>query len=109
MRIDSRITSYNVCYTKLLRPFIGEDLNARKDDDKELSEVEKKRRMLPPETTFEALFIPDFAENVAMLLPQLVYYGVENVQLLGSNGWSSPKLVRNAGERYVNGAVLVVV
>jgi len=94
-------------YRHSIIPFIGEDLNARKDDDKELSEVEKKRRRLPPETTFEALFIPDFAENVAMLLPQLVYYGVENVQLLGSNGWYSPKLVRNAGERYVNGAVLV--
>ncbi|PLY03334.1 MAG: hypothetical protein C0624_07030 [Desulfuromonas sp.] len=88
-------------------PFIGEDLNTRDEDDKDLSEADKKRRQLPPETTFEALFIPDFAENVAMLLPQLVYYGVENVQLLGSNGWYSPKLVNRAGERFVNNAVLV--
>ncbi len=90
-------------------PFIGEDVNTKYDDPPgvELSEEEKRRRQLPPETTFEALFIPDFAENVAMLLPQLTYYGVENVQLLGSNGWYSPELVRSAGERYVNGAVLV--
>jgi len=100
----------NTDFRHQIIPFIGEDVNTRYDDDipdEELSEEEKKRRQLPPETTFEALFIPDFAENVAMLLPQLVYYGVENIQLLGSNGWYSPKLVRNAGERYVNGSVLV--
>jgi len=86
-------------------PFIGEDLNARKERE-EATEGDQPKKLLPPETTFEALFIPDFAEKVAMLLPQLTYYGVENVQLLGSNGWNSPRLLQQA-KRYVDGAVMV--
>jgi len=58
------------------------------------------------ELEFEALFIPDFADRVGMLVPQLAYYKVEDVQLLGINGWNSPELIRVAGD-FVEKAVFV--
>ncbi len=58
---------------------------------------------LPP---FHALFIPDYAERVGLLAPQLVFYGLKEVTLLGINGWNSPELTRRAG-RFLQQAVFV--
>ena len=57
-----------------------------------------------PELPFEALFIPDYAERVGLIAPQLAYYGVRDVALLGINGWNDPELLRLANG-YVEGAV----
>lgn len=57
-----------------------------------------------PEVKFAALFIPDFADTIALLAPQLAFSNIENVQLLGINGWNSPNLLSQAG-RYVRDAV----
>lgn len=57
-----------------------------------------------PTVDFEALFVPAYAETIAMLAPQLVFYGIENVQLLGMNGWNSTMLLQQAG-RYTKGAI----
>lgn len=56
------------------------------------------------ELPFEALFIPDYAERVGLIAPQLAYYGVRDVALLGINGWNDPELLRLANG-YVEGAV----
>jgi ABC-type branched-subunit amino acid transport system substrate-binding protein len=56
------------------------------------------------ELPFEALFIPDYAERIGLIAPQLAYYGVQNVALLGINGWNDPELLRLGG-KYVEGAV----
>lgn len=58
------------------------------------------------EVPFQALFIPDYADKVGELAPQLMATGLGNVQLLGINGWDSPELLQVAG-KYVEGAVLV--
>lgn len=55
---------------------------------------------------FDALFIPDYADRIGLLVPQLGYYSLEPVQLLGINGWNSPDLVRIGGAT-VEGAVFV--
>jgi len=57
-----------------------------------------------PTVDFEALFIPAYAETIALLAPQLAFYGIENVQLLGINGWNSATLLQQAG-RYTKGAI----
>lgn len=57
-----------------------------------------------PELPFEALFIPDYAERIGLIAPQLAYYGIRDVTLLGINGWNDPELLRLAGS-YVEGAV----
>ena len=58
---------------------------------------------LPP---FDALFIPDFADNISLIAPQLVFYGLRDVMLLGINGWYSPELIGRAG-RFLGDAVFV--
>ena len=52
---------------------------------------------LPPFVDFDALFIPDVADRVALILPQLRFYDVEDVMLLGPNDWNDSKLVEIAG------------
>ena len=58
-----------------------------------------------PIIDFEAIFIPDSYDKVGLIAPQLLYHGVENVLLLGSNLWHSPKLIEMAQE-YVQGAII---
>lgn len=59
-----------------------------------------------PSVTFDALFIPDYADRIGLIAPQLAFYGIEDFPLLGINGWNSPDLVRLAG-KFVRGAVFV--
>lgn len=72
-----------------------------KREDPQAPEPEPPRAL-----PFEALFIPDAADRVGLIAPQLAYYGIEKLPLLGINGWNSPDLVRLAG-RFVEGAVFV--
>ncbi len=58
----------------------------------------------PLELPFEALFIPDYAEKIGLIAPQLTFYGVRDVALLGINGWNDPRLLETAGG-HVEGAV----
>ncbi len=60
----------------------------------------------PAPPPFQALFIPDYADRVGLIAPQLPYYGLDKMPLLGINGWNSPELLRLAG-RFVEGAVFV--
>jgi ABC-type branched-subunit amino acid transport system substrate-binding protein len=52
---------------------------------------------LPPYVDFEALFIPEVAQKVGLFLPQLRFYDVKDVLLLGASDWNDPKLVEIAG------------
>ncbi len=71
-----------------------------KGENPDAAEKETAKRAAP----FEALFIPDYADQVGLIAPQLAFYGIEKLPLLGINGWNSPDLLRVAG-RYVEGAV----
>lgn len=87
---------------------MGEDPDAS-EDPPEMTEEEMLADLFVPEfpaVEFDALFIPDYADMVGMIAPQLPFYGIEETPLLGINGWNSPELIRNAG-RYVEGAVFV--
>lgn len=53
---------------------------------------------------FQALFLPDYADRISLLAPQLAFYGLEGVQLLGTNGWNDPTLLKQAGA-FVEGAI----
>lgn len=45
----------------------------------------------------DALFIPDNADRVALLAPQLVYFGVKDITLLGPSSWNQDDLAKKAG------------
>lgn len=69
-------------------------------DEKEPPELEY------PLAPFHALFIPDYAERISMIAPQLKFYGIKDVTLLGINGWNDPEmLLRAAG--FLENAVFV--
>ena len=77
--------------------------------EKHLSDDELLADLFVPDTPpvdFEALFIPDYADRIAVIAPQLAYYGIENIPLLGINGWNSPELLSTVS-RFVEGAVFV--
>ena len=74
--------------------------------DPEPAETEPGKRPAKDKAPFQALFIPDYADKISMIAPQLIFYGIEDVQLLGINGWNSPDLIRTTG-RYLQGAVFV--
>ena len=59
-----------------------------------------------PLAPFHALFIPDYAERIGMLAPQLMFYGIKDVDLLGINGWNAPELASRAG-RFLERAAFV--
>jgi ABC-type branched-subunit amino acid transport system substrate-binding protein/TolA-binding protein len=99
-----------------------------KDPYRRAKAVEKARKALEPIVDFDAVFIPDFAKNLALVAPALAVEDVvtstcdpkelerirkatgredlKAVQLLGGNGWDDPALVERAG-KYVQCAVFV--
>jgi len=59
---------------------------------------------LPPYVDFDALFIPDVADRVGLILPQLRFYDIADVILIGPADWNDPRLLEIAG-RDARGAV----
>lgn len=71
---------------------------------KDLSKQTKEDRQ--PNNTFEALFLPDTINVVSTIVPQLLYYGITGVPLLGSPLWESPNLP-NLANGYLEGSYYV--
>ncbi|MCK4534592.1 MAG: penicillin-binding protein activator, partial [Syntrophobacterales bacterium] len=57
-----------------------------------------------PVVDFDALFIPDSYSTVNMIAPQLAFYDVIGVQLLGTSIWNSQDLLKKES-KYLEGAV----
>jgi len=99
-----------------------------KDPYRRKKAVERIQKELEPVVDFDAIFIPDFAKNLALVAPALAVEDVvtstcdpkeverikkatgrtdlKAVQLLGGNGWDDPALFEKAG-KYVECAVFV--
>ena len=71
------------------------------DDDQE-----RKRLFQMYVPTFDALYLPGYAEKVGLLIPQLAFYNITGKQIIGSNNWHTPDLIERAG-RHAEGAVIV--
>lgn len=87
----------------------GQDPDAPEEPSEPLGEEALLEDLFVPDAPplpFEALFIPDYADRIGLIAPQLVFYGIDEVPLLGINGWNSPDLLRLAG-RFVEGATFV--
>ena len=54
---------------------------------------------------FDAIFIPDSPEKAGLIIPQLAYYDVKDVVLLGTNLWHSDKLIQMAKENIHNAII----
>ncbi len=54
---------------------------------------------------FDAVFIPDYPKTAGLIIPQLAFYDVKDVYLLGTNLWHSDVLIKMAPQ-YVQGAIM---
>jgi len=50
------------------------------------------------ELGYDAMFIPGVYDKVGLIIPQLAFYNIEKIVLLGANGWNSPELVKMGGK-----------
>lgn len=66
-------------------------------------ETEEKPK---PIIDFDALFIPDSYSKASMIVPQLAFYDVTGIQILGTNSWNSPQLLEEES-KYLDGAIFV--
>jgi len=57
-----------------------------------------------PIVDFDAVFIPDNSQKVALIAPQFPFHNVFNIRLLGTSLWHSPDLL-NQGADYLQGAI----
>jgi ABC-type branched-subunit amino acid transport system substrate-binding protein len=76
------------------------DLDGNLVPEEDLPELEY------PLAPSHALFIPDYADRIGQLAPQLQFYGIKDVTLLGINGWNSAELVQRSG-RFLRQALFV--
>jgi branched-chain amino acid transport system substrate-binding protein len=54
---------------------------------------------------FDAIFIPDEPKIAGLIIPQLAFYDVNDIYLLGTNLWHSDLLIEMAAQ-YVQGAIM---
>ncbi|MBI5750449.1 MAG: ABC transporter substrate-binding protein [Nitrospinae bacterium] len=57
-----------------------------------------------PELKYEAIFIPGTADRAGLILPELVYYNISDIPILGGNGLNSLDLIRIGG-KYAEGVI----
>jgi len=67
-------------------------------------EAERKKLFLDFVPSFSALYLPGHADKVGLLIPQLAYYNIKNIAIIGSNDWHSVDLIERA-DKYAEGAV----
>ncbi|MFA5073814.1 MAG: penicillin-binding protein activator [Nitrospirota bacterium] len=54
--------------------------------------------------SFHAIYLPGHAEKIGLLIPQLAYYNIKDIVMIGSNDWHSQDLIDRA-ERHAEGAL----
>jgi len=90
----------------IVRP--PQDSDTTTNEEQEVSRGDRGRREDEgPEAIvdFDAIFIPDAPAKAGLIVPQLAYYDIEDVYLLGTNLWHSPKMIEMARD-YVQGAIM---
>ncbi|MFH0726211.1 MAG: ABC transporter substrate-binding protein [Pseudomonadota bacterium] len=73
--------------------------------NEEAAGVQKAVKKTTGAVDFDAIFIPDVPGKVGLILPQLAYYDVDKVVLMGTNLWHSKELIQSAGE-YLEHAIV---
>ncbi|NQT10701.1 MAG: penicillin-binding protein activator [Desulfobacteraceae bacterium] len=115
------VESYNVEHTDFadsIKKLVGlyyevpEDLKImdiliEDDEDNVAEDEEAGKEKQEPEAIvdFDAIFIPDAPERAGLIIPQLAFYDVKDVYLLGTNLWHCDSLIKMA-RRYVQNAIM---
>jgi len=88
-----------------IRRLMEIDFRSRKIQVPE-DDAERKKLFQIYTPGFDAIYMPGYAERVGLLIPQLAFYNITGVAMIGSNNWHSQDLVERAG-RHADGAVFV--
>ncbi len=77
------------------------------DQDNPYGNQKQKTEDEEPEAIvdFDAIFIPDSPRTAGLIIPQLAFYDVKDIYLLGTNVWHSDTLIKMAA-KYVQGAIM---
>jgi len=89
----------------------GED-NYQGDPDRRLdmnngdqNRAQNKKEEPEAFVDFDAIFIPDAPKTAGLIIPQLAFYDVKDIYLIGTNLWHSETLIKMA-TKYVQGAIM---
>ena len=74
------------------------------EEGNEYGLVNEEEEEPEPIVDFDAVFIPDNHQQIALIAPQFPFYNVFNVPFLGTSLWLSDELIETAGD-YVQGAI----
>ncbi len=99
---------YGITYSDFFQReiiFLGGTVTSAQAYDTDLADFRKPISKLAKNRDFEAIFIPDEPSKTGLILPQLAFYNITGVYLLGTNLWHSDKLINMAG-KYAQGAVV---
>ncbi|MBW2434940.1 MAG: penicillin-binding protein activator [Deltaproteobacteria bacterium] len=114
------VESYNPQHTDFAEPIkklvglyydIPEDLKEKPEPDNAVDAEDPQSKRGGDEeepqaiVDFEAVFIPDYPKTVGLIIPQLAFYDIRDVYLLGTNLWHSDVLIKMAPQ-YVQGAIM---
>jgi branched-chain amino acid transport system substrate-binding protein len=67
-------------------------------------DAERKKLFQDYTPSFDSLYLPGTADRVGLLIPQLAFYNITGMKLIGSSSWHTPDLLERAG-RHAEGAV----
>jgi ABC-type branched-subunit amino acid transport system substrate-binding protein len=83
------------------------DAGSAFDQDNPYGNQKQKTEDEEPEAIvdFDAIFIPDSPRTAGLIIPQLAFYDVKDIYLLGTNVWHSDTLIKMAA-KYVQGAIM---
>jgi ABC-type branched-subunit amino acid transport system substrate-binding protein len=86
---------------------IGEEADTPPGDARERDEniIEEKQEKAEAIVDFDAVFIPDAPKKAGLIIPQLAFYDVTDIYLLGTNLWHSDSLIEMA-RQYVQDAIM---
>ena len=79
------------------------DLRSRRIQIPE-DDAERKKLFQEYAPSFDSLYLPGTADRVGLLIPQLAFYNITGMKLIGSNNWHTSDLLERAG-RHAEGAV----
>jgi ABC-type branched-subunit amino acid transport system substrate-binding protein len=89
------------------------DTDAGNDEDTSLAyayeydeNIEEEKEEKPEAIVdFDAVFIPEAPKNAGLIVPQLAFYDITDIYLLGTNLWHSARLIEMA-RQYLQDAIL---
>ena len=94
-----KITRKQIVENKEINDFSDQTLLSRPKVEMEHWSGDKIENLkVSLELGYDALFIPGIYDKVGLIIPQLAFYNIENISLLGTNGWNSPELIKMGGK-----------